>query len=779
MNEIIPNIPKPVRTGLIDSVVGWSIDRYNFAQSRIKAGVPSVISSGDRALVGSFLAQRNPGDQERMGDDQMRQKAMALSWIYADIQILAQEVSGTQIRIKKMQGDESTEIKNHPAELFLLSPNPQLDYVFLWQYTIAWLMLRGNAYWFLAPEKGNEKVIAEIWPVPGDRLMAIPDNNKLIRGYAYKLPNGQIQEIPPEYIVHFMKPNPFSLISGYAPLTAAKIALETEEGTSTWQRDTYVTGRGVPHSIIALPQDTGERDFIAIASQIRDEFEQERKIIVTRSGDINVQKVGLSSREMNLVQQREFSRDEIDIIFLGIALHSKTLGRTLQEMDKMFKEKAVFPLQKLLASQLTRQFISRYYGPGIIAAFDDVRSQDRAVLVQERNVYWRVTKFNEGRQQLLMPPFENKSLPGLGDLPIPLATDPQFLMAFYGLNPKALRPDPSGAVDPKRKQPEPNAAMSNSDAPVNQLSDTAAGFKAYTSAELTGMDAEIARYKKVAHKAWKASKRTGDIIFTSDVLSKRQLSEIRGGLLDAANDEAKIAEVFEVLKAKLRGRGPGRRNKQTAAVNSYQDNLGQEYGDWADETASELAKAAPEDRDKVIGERVALLLIILIGLGRKNLPDAVSLAVGENGTSPDMVNKLLEILKENESYLEDSLIPDIRAKLQKAFNDPDIQIAIQAGEAEATDVLSAVLATLDARIESYSGAFWQLFQWTMGYTAQDAGKKILWQRDETAQHCQTCLDYGDQTYDNFDALLLKTGNITPADGTLCQTRCRCELIPVD
>lgn len=755
----------------IDKAVTWGVGRYSHA---LNEWTKANVSPDDRSLIGSVLTGRSPSEGERWNDDQIRHQAASTSWIYSDIRLLGQEFAGAGMKIVQTVDDQEVEIKNHDAELLFKHPNDVCDMTFIWEYSIWWLNLRGNAYWFLAPEAGNAKKIVEIWPVPADRIFPLADKTKLISGYAYKMADGSYKRIPPEYIVHYMFPNPFSLIDGLPPLSAAKIALETEMGISTYQRDMYVTGRGVPHTVLALPQDTGERDFISISSQIREEFEQERKIIVTRSGDINVAKVGLTNREMDLVAQRDFTRDELDVIFLGFAIHSATIKRELDSMDKMIKEKTVYPLHRLLSGQLTLQFVNPYYGLQYKAEFEDIRAQDRAMKVQEMNVYSRVYTVNEFRQKLDMPKYDNSEFPGMGDFLTTLATDPQFIMAKFQLMPQNLRPNSDGIIEPERKKPTPTASMTNSDAPKNTVDRAAAG-KSYSPAELVGIDTELAKYKKVVGKAIKSGNRAGLVKFESEIIPK--LSALKGFLLESDNTAEGVATVFETFKANLRGGGRGRRNKQTAATDQYQSDLEDEFDTWADETADELDKASPEKRDEVIDARLAILLLLLIQLGRQTLPDAIDIAVGDEPQTPDMVEHLLEVMRSNENYLTTSLIPDIRAKLQRALADPDIQLAIQSGDG--ADVLKATMSTMSARVAQYSGSMWNIWAYTAGLLAQEHGNKIFWKRDEMAVHCQSCLDYGDTTYDSMDDLLSKCNGVTPSNGTICLSNCRCSLVEVN
>ena len=114
-------------------------------------------------------------------------------------------------------------------------------------------------------------------------------------------------------------------------------------------------------------------------------------------------------------------------------------------------------------------------------------------------------------------------------------------------------------------------------------------------------------------------------------------------------------------------------------------------------------------------------------------------------------------------------------KLERALIDPDIQLAFQAGDGY--DALRATLAVLNGRIAMYSGAFWSEYSYGIGYLSSVQNRAIRWNLDPaiTTIHCETCLEYGDTTYESWDAMMAKTNNSWPAHNTRCLNNCRCSL----
>src|SRR3990167_7673566 len=558
------------KLGLVDGLVQWGIGRAAFAVNTWKA---HQLDKEDRELVSMFLSNVSEGDPfTKMADDQKRRIAVTVSWIYSDIRLFANTFASANGEVKQIEGEQLNSVKNHPFELLLRNPNDKMDLSFLWIYTIKWMQLKGNAYWYLAPRAGNEKDIAEVWPIPADRVKPIPDKEKMISGYQYTTLAGQAKVIRPEYVVHFQFPNPFTLLDGEVPLNAALLAMETEIGTGKFQRDTYVSGRGMPRSIISLPEETGERDFVALSAQIRHDFEEEQKVIITRAGDVKATTLGLTQKEMELIGQRSFTRDELDVVFLGYELHGKQTESELKQRYRMFQDTVIHPTHKLVAGQITVQALRRFYGDDLVYEFEDIRTQDRALNVQERNVYWRVKKLNEARQDLLLPPYDDDEI---GNLIIPLATDPAFVSALKGLSVTGLGPGDKGGNEPKspRRLPSPNAAMSESDAPVNQLSDAAKDIPQLPAPELPqaavdeGIRTELNRWRRVAMKELSAGRNPGLYSFQSVVVPRPLYHAIRGGLLECDKSEAAIKSVFENTKlSDTRGGGRGRPSKQIQAT---------------------------------------------------------------------------------------------------------------------------------------------------------------------------------------------------------------------
>ena len=492
--------------------------------------------------------------------------ALTISWIYADIKLIANEFSAAPLQVKRLDEKRREIIVEHPFTKVLAHPNSEMDLPFLLQYLAYWIELRGKAYWFLAPEENNPNVIKEIWPIRADRIWPIIGKTKFVEKYVYRLNSGTTIKIDPRYVVFFRTPNPFDLWDGLSPLSAW-LPVQTEQGEAQWQKDTYTTGRGIPHSVIALDKNLSEVDFIVAAARIREDFEHERKIAITRSSDLDVKQVGITPKDLELIKSREFTRDEIDTIFLGVPIRDHSSDVWLEAADKVVREKTIWPLHVLIAGQLSVQVLQSFYGDEEYCEFDDIRPQDRALNVQEANIYWRVHTVDEAREKLGMPKFRNDlrfkgefadtEFKEYGSLPVPLAIDPSFVTLLYDIG--RISPEeinlPGGADNLDRllnrvnqvganrqleaNKPTPQPGVTEGESPVHINNRIATQGTAAQAARKT----DLKRWRKVAIKAMEDGRNPSERPFVTDVFDESTTLQING-LLEECETTGDIKDLF-------------------------------------------------------------------------------------------------------------------------------------------------------------------------------------------------------------------------------------------
>jgi hypothetical protein len=240
---------------------------------------------------------------------------------------------------------------------------------------------------------------------------------------------------------------------------------------------------------------------------------------------------------------------------------------------------------------------------------------------------------------------------------------------------------------------------------------------------------------------------------------------------------AELAQAVLDVVETLADKRPGRR-KWERAVNAYQGELGTLYDKWATALAASLAEAETDDEaDEIIAVALLALAASMKEAGRDNITQGALLALGSTAASGAFLKTLGDRVEANDDYIDVNLLPDIRFRLQKGLQDPDIR-------ASGAVAILGLLAAYQARVESYAGSMWTAMQEAQGETARVAeesgeGGRVAWQRDEQAQHCDDCIEYGEdefpgREYDSWDDMLAQTGNRIPGE-VQCSANCRCTL----
>lgn len=255
----------------------------------------------------------------------------------------------------------------------------------------------------------------------------------------------------------------------------------------------------------------------------------------------------------------------------------------------------------------------------------------------------------------------------------------------------------------------------------------------------------------------------GDVRRHKDVRDPKLARQQKAGKKETLS--AYLADKF----AALRRDPPGLPRTWEEIVNSYQEEL----GDMWEEFATEVAEAIMTVDDPTMQTEIALSMLSQFAddmayVGREYIFD--SAVEGLADTDPDA--SLLAIagmrMATNEGFITESLVPSIRDRLTVFFSDPVNVISSVA--------IVSMLMPMQARVESYAGQAWATVNESVGEYARKNNLPVYWMRDELAEHCESCLEFGSREYSSYDALLAETGGVLPADGTLCRGNCRCSLL---
>ena len=533
--------------GIATAAIDWLANTRNYANMKFRTPRKAP------PYVATEMGETGFADLwESWDEDTRRLVAERVSWIYANIVRIGNEVSASDFSVFK-KGSNEKDI-DHEFEELMMQPNEFFDGKTLLKYTIWALSLdKWGAFWYIAPDSSTG-MPREIWPIPLGRMRPIKDANQFIRYYEYTANNGDTLKIRKEYICRFIYPHPEDMWKSYPPLEAAGLAIGVYEGVTTAQRDLFSQSRGVPLTVLSLDANISEPDFARARQRIRDDWESERKIAIVRAGSLATQVIGLSNRDLEVIKAQEFTRDELDAIFMnGIQWHKTSTSSDYEEINKAIKDIVIYPLHVLIAAQIQIHIITPYYGKQFIGRFDDIRAQDRSLTLQENTIYFRSMSYDETRTKLGLPPFKCEYLDDFGELPYALANNPSFVLQYYNIGKikdPGEKPEGIGNLPDSLDSEQVVDELANADSPEDDMEDTAGDAEDTSDAPEKMIDVgealveaiatELKRYRKVLLRDWRKNNDVKSLVnrqFDTVIIPGEVMNKIKEDLPNVIGEE--------------------------------------------------------------------------------------------------------------------------------------------------------------------------------------------------------------------------------------------------
>lgn len=327
----------------------------------------------------------------------------------AVIERIASDLSfaeGKLYRVDK-NGDEQ-EITAHPFLDFWANPNPlhEMSNAALWRLLEIYLKLKGEGYFII--EKTPLGIPAELWPVPTHWVQMTPYLDHPY--YTVRLTNGLLMNVSVDdmFVMKDLNPlDPFKRGLGQSEALADEI--ETDEYAAKFQKRFFFND-ATPNLIISMPKSTEDqrkRFRAEWLERFRGMFQSHG--VATVNGDVTVNKIGETMKDMDMVNGRTFLRNAVLEHFgvpreiMGITESSNRA--TSEAAQFIYAQNVLMPNLRRREEAINHQIIP-YFGSDLVWRFDDIipRNQefDKSVGIDGWNA-GLLTK-DEAREKLGMPP---------------------------------------------------------------------------------------------------------------------------------------------------------------------------------------------------------------------------------------------------------------------------------------------------------------------------------------------------------------------------------------
>ena len=332
-------------------------------------------------------------------------------------------------------GDEK-ELTEHPFLEFWKCPNPlhEMSNAALWRLQEIYLKLKGEGYFII--EKNALGVPVELWPVPTHWVQMTPYLDHPF--YTVRLTSGVLVQVSVDdmFVMKDLNPlDPFRRGLGQSEALADEI--ETDEYAAKFQKRFFFND-ATPNLVIAMPKSTEEqrkRFRAEWMEKFRGHFKSHG--VATVNGEVIVNKVGDTMKDMDMVNGRTFLRNAVLEHFgvpreiMGITESSNRA--TSEAAQYIYAQNVLMPSLLRREEAINKQLVP-LFGPGLVWHFEDIvpRNQefDKAKALDGWNA-GLMTK-DEARELLDLPPAPtggNVYKAQFSDLYLPADEDPAQAMA--------------------------------------------------------------------------------------------------------------------------------------------------------------------------------------------------------------------------------------------------------------------------------------------------------------------------------------------------------------
>lgn len=378
-------------------------------EQKLKAGISQ---NGRPNMRAGFMKGMAIPPEKKIADYVASNKG----WVYSCVKAISQEFANIELTLNRRKTqDKFMTMEKHPVLDLLYNVNPLYTSYLLYEATQAYIELTGECFWWLAGSTKQGYNAKEIWILRPDWVTIEDSKDKLIESYSYGPPGWTDRKIkiPFEQVIHFKDFNPVNPYRGHGVVKAAAIAIDTDEYAARYNRQFFYNDAS-PGGVIATENILQDDDYTRIRNEWEDVHkgsENSWKVAILEAG-LTWQEVGLKQRDMQFIEGRKASRDEILAMFqvpkpiLGV---SDDVNRaSAREARAVFLENVIEPKMRRFVSFLNEFLLPKYGDKKLFFDFVSPVPADQTVIQKniELGMQHKFMTKNEARELLGMDQIE-------------------------------------------------------------------------------------------------------------------------------------------------------------------------------------------------------------------------------------------------------------------------------------------------------------------------------------------------------------------------------------
>lgn len=228
----------------------------------------------------------------------------------------------------------------------------------------------GNA--FLEVVYGPDGKPRELWNLDATAMRVVADEHGTILGYVQvprfaRSQSGKV-EFETREVIHFKLGTKGATLYGLSPLASLILPVTVDKFAQVYNRAFFVNGAKIRGAFImkdATPEQVERnREYLSLRAKNPDMAHSD----LVMEGDVEFKQIGVNQKDMEFLQLREFTRNEILAVY-GVPpskvsiIESGNIGAgTGEHQTQTFYEETILPFQMRVAEKLTKHIIRQGFG---------------------------------------------------------------------------------------------------------------------------------------------------------------------------------------------------------------------------------------------------------------------------------------------------------------------------------------------------------------------------------------------------------------------------------
>jgi HK97 family phage portal protein len=341
---------------IIDRLTSRATDR---ATARILGALKSVSIRPTDPILAKILGIGGK-------DEKLSEPYRQVSMVYACVNAKARNVAQVPFRIYRKGSDVPIE-QGRAFDLFE-SPNPYMSKFELWESIVVNLDLSGEWHLVKDPDMQDGLPVA-LWSYPSKSYKPKFRDGQWVAWELDKGDGNGPQVVLRDQIIFDRYYSPYSQIRGLSPLDAIRLSLESDFSASVYNRN-FFGNDAAPRAVYTTEQNLNPSQVEQLTQQLIKKRQGAEHAHTSQLlwGGLDVKQLGLSQKDMEFLEQRKFTREEVCMIYKvpksEISLFEDVNYATALSADRAFWQKTLVPLMKRIENKLDRDLLAPagYYG---------------------------------------------------------------------------------------------------------------------------------------------------------------------------------------------------------------------------------------------------------------------------------------------------------------------------------------------------------------------------------------------------------------------------------